>query len=291
MNKEDEVFLFPDLEKKQNQEKNEFSTNLESKKQTISQKADEFYTKEIEVFETNKTLDGASQPLTLEQDSQTKIDDSLLIQIPDVLKLSAQEKQLYMNNTKGREPVVAESSEQKEQLDKMAKVNFSDEVSFGQVLKNARVEANLSYEEIYQSTRIRVQHIKSLEDENFMEFSSPVYLKAYLRKLCTLYNLSFDEVSHKYNLLTEGKRNKTLSINKPNKVNTSEKKTDSLLNSSLFSKRNLIIGGCSLVLVLFISFFSVGKELPLLPQLDLKPFLEEYSLPDYTFKIPLEKNN
>lgn len=78
-------------------------------------------------------------------------------------------------------------------------LKFSEFASVGRVLHEARVSSGLSLKEVEEETRIRTSYLEALEHDNFKELPPPVYVKAYIRSLCGLYNLGREireEIQH-----------------------------------------------------------------------------------------------
>lgn len=80
-------------------------------------------------------------------------------------------------------------------------------MSIGQSLAGKRGERGLSIEQVAAATRIRAEHLRWLEVEQFERFAAPVYAKGSLRTYATYLGLDSDEligqmppVSHKPSL-------------------------------------------------------------------------------------------
>ncbi len=54
-------------------------------------------------------------------------------------------------------------------------------MSLGQQLKQARLRMNLTASEVASATRMKVQIVESIEDENFSVFAAPIYGKGFIR--------------------------------------------------------------------------------------------------------------
>jgi cytoskeletal protein RodZ len=59
----------------------------------------------------------------------------------------------------------------------------------GLILKSAREEMSLSLEQVAHKLHLRPAVVKAIEEENYNEFSSDVFLKGYFRTYCRLVNL------------------------------------------------------------------------------------------------------
>ena len=64
----------------------------------------------------------------------------------------------------------------------------------GLILKTAREEMSLSVEQVAQELHLRPAVIKALEEENYSEFNSNVFLKGYFRTYCRLVKLHEDRM-------------------------------------------------------------------------------------------------
>ena len=63
----------------------------------------------------------------------------------------------------------------------------------GQLLRNAREDANLSVAQIHMATRIKEEFIRALESGDFDALPSPVFAEAYIKRLCALYEMDSEE--------------------------------------------------------------------------------------------------
>ena len=72
---------------------------------------------------------------------------------------------------------------------------FSDEdkMETSRILQAARTAAGLSLEDVERATQIRPHHLRALENGDYDALPRPVYVLAYLRKLCELYDVSDDD--------------------------------------------------------------------------------------------------
>lgn len=64
----------------------------------------------------------------------------------------------------------------------------------GLILKTAREEMSLSIEQVAQELHLRPAVVKALEEENYSEFNSDVFLKGYFRTYCRLVKLHEDRM-------------------------------------------------------------------------------------------------
>ena len=61
------------------------------------------------------------------------------------------------------------------------------------ILKEARLHANLTLEDVERETQIRKRYLNALEHGDLSSLPQQVYVLAYLRKLCALYHISSEE--------------------------------------------------------------------------------------------------
>lgn len=62
--------------------------------------------------------------------------------------------------------------------------------SCGEFLKIQREKLDLSYEEVFAATRIKCDMIRALENEDFTQLPQPIYVIAYVKRLCQFYNIN-----------------------------------------------------------------------------------------------------
>ncbi len=74
----------------------------------------------------------------------------------------------------------------------------------GAYLRELRVAANRTIQEVADETKIRTDYLKWLEAEDYAQLPQPVYVLGYIRKLCALYGISREQAD----LLTAGLREK-----------------------------------------------------------------------------------
>ena len=72
---------------------------------------------------------------------------------------------------------------------------FSDEdkKEVSRILKAARNGAGMTIKDVENATQIRAHYLTALEENDFGKLPQPVYVLAYLRKLCNLYDIPEDE--------------------------------------------------------------------------------------------------
>lgn len=64
----------------------------------------------------------------------------------------------------------------------------------GIYLKSRREELNISYEELYESTKIRTLYLKAIEEGNFESLPGEVYLRGFLRTISRELKVDYDHV-------------------------------------------------------------------------------------------------
>ena len=68
-----------------------------------------------------------------------------------------------------------------------------DKKEVSRILKAARNGAGMTVKDVENATQIRVHYLTALEESDFEKLPQPVYVLAYLRKLCNLYDIPEDE--------------------------------------------------------------------------------------------------
>ncbi len=66
--------------------------------------------------------------------------------------------------------------------------------TIGQKLKQAREDQRLTFEKIFEGTRIRIQYLQALEADDLSVMPSPVQARGYLRNYAEYLGLNFDEL-------------------------------------------------------------------------------------------------
>lgn len=69
-------------------------------------------------------------------------------------------------------------------------VNIQIDVHFGKLLNEARTRQNLSFQQVDDITKIRKEYLEALEREDFSRLPPPVFICAYVKKLCALYKVN-----------------------------------------------------------------------------------------------------
>ena len=270
MSTDNENLLFNLDKEKQEIEINETEEVVE-KKMSEKEVAEKYHKKNMNLFDTN----------TLEQDKDVTERSKLLSQVPSILKLSENEKKLYMQNYEKGENKVNVSALKEVQNTAFSHQNMSSGyLSVGKTIREARIAANISYEDVYEKTKIRIQILKSLEEENLGALPATTYLKAYLKKLCAIYDLPFEEIYKKYlSLVNKNKQ----------KVDARARNREFVPGRKPFLFRYIqwaaFLSTIILLIVLFYANFLSGNDEKLNP-VDLSIFVEKQKLPVYTFPIP-----
>ena len=99
-------------------------------------------------------------------------------------------------STEQKKTIPAELKDNPHLLQRKRKADeFSEEekTKTSRILKSARSAAGLSLEDVEKATQIRPHHLKALEGADFDALPRPVYVLAYLRKLCELYDIPEEE--------------------------------------------------------------------------------------------------
>lgn len=62
--------------------------------------------------------------------------------------------------------------------------------SCGEFLRIQRERLNLSFADVFEATRIKEDMLRALEEEDFSKLPQPVYVIAYVKRLCHFYNIN-----------------------------------------------------------------------------------------------------
>ena len=62
--------------------------------------------------------------------------------------------------------------------------------SCGEFLRLQREKQNLSYQDVFEKTRLKPEVIRALEEEDLDQLPAPVYVVAYVKRLCQFYNVN-----------------------------------------------------------------------------------------------------
>ena len=116
--------------------------------------------------------------------------------------------------------------------------------SCGAFLKLQRERLNYSVEEVFGETRIKPEIITALEDEDFSALPQPVYVIAYVKRLCRFYNVNNALAREFLDRLRE-----SIVFDVPEDLSKSVKGSDEGEESSR-RMRNLALAAVSIVLLL-----------------------------------------
>lgn len=62
--------------------------------------------------------------------------------------------------------------------------------SCGEFLRQQRERLGLSYEDVFEATKIKPDLVAALENEDFSQLPQPVYVIAYVKRICQFYNIN-----------------------------------------------------------------------------------------------------
>ena len=62
--------------------------------------------------------------------------------------------------------------------------------SCGEFLRQQRERLGLTYNEVFEATKIKPDLVAALENEDFSQLPQPVYVIAYVKRLCQFYNIN-----------------------------------------------------------------------------------------------------
>lgn len=149
---------------------------------------------------------------------------------------------------------------------KSEEFSTEDKMEVSRILKAARTAAGLSPQDVEQSTQIRAHYLVALEEGDYDSLPQPVYVLAYLRKLCELYDIPEEEE----NQLVRPWRNIPCELPEADKLSNSVQRDEENPNRPILLRLELIllaagamivIGILVLIIVLIVSYFS-GKDVP-----------------------------
>lgn len=144
---------------------------------------------------------------------------------------------------------------------KTRKIN--QEESLGKNLKKARKKSGLSFKKIEKKTKIKIEYLEMLEENNFKDLPDDVYIRGFLRSLANLYRI--DEVE----LINSYRRNKdSRTPSEKNNVdfrNSRIKKPLVLITPRVISVALVAVVGIALLSYLWleVSGFAIAPKLTL----------------------------
>lgn len=80
----------------------------------------------------------------------------------------------------------------------MNDTNNSEFLSFGQYLKNERLQQGIDLDRISKETKISVTNLSHIEMENYGDLPAEVFMKSYLRSYAAYLGMNSDEVIRRY---------------------------------------------------------------------------------------------
>lgn len=135
----------------------------------------------------------------------------------------------------------------------------SDKLEVSKILKNARAAAGYSPDDVEKLTQIRAMYLIALEEADYDQLPQQVYVLAYLRRLCDLYDIRGDEearlVGPWRNVRHELPENLPASVQQDDEVENS-KLLHWLEIGVLAGGAIIIIGIITFIVIFCVSFFG-----------------------------------
>ena len=119
------------------------------------------------------------------------------------------------------------------------------------LLEEARCRMGLSASDVEEITKIRSVYIDALERGNFDELPQPVYILAYIRRLCELYGMSADEQAQVVSPWSE------LSFESPDNYSTTVYSDESGDNRKVIRKLEAVIFSVVALAVVALAVFGI----------------------------------
>ena len=85
-------------------------------------------------------------------------------------------------------PVITEDTVIEEQV--IPDTDAGTARSCGEFLRQQREKLGVTYEEVFEATKIKPDLVEALENEDFSQLPQPVYVIAYVKRLCQFYNIN-----------------------------------------------------------------------------------------------------
>ena len=145
---------------------------------------------------------------------------------------------------------------------KSEEFSVEDKMEVSRILKDARKAAGLTPEDVENSCAIRSRYLIALEEGNYDELPRPVYVLAFLRKLCQLYDIPEEEE----NLLIRPWRDipfelpENLSSIQQDEDNSGRTKILHMLEIALLGLGAIIVLGIVVLVIVLISSHISGKD-------------------------------
>ena len=147
---------------------------------------------------------------------------------------------------------------------KAEEFSAEEKQAVSRILKAARNAAGLTLEDVENTTLIRIHYLVALEEADYDNLPRPVFVLAYLRKLCRLYNIPEEEemqlVRPWRNIPCELPENLPNTVQKDPEV-PNQKVLHQLEIALLAFGALIVLGIVVLIVVWAVSFFS-GKDVP-----------------------------
>ena len=117
-------------------------------------------------------------------EQKTEVEDRQKKELPETVKITP------------RKPSVP-SANKPEKKKKTSPQQISSSINSGQILQEARVRMDLSIDQVVQTTKIKRAFIEALENGDEINLPAQVYIDAYIKKLCKLYEVDYKQVLQK----------------------------------------------------------------------------------------------
>ncbi len=140
-------------------------------------------------------------------------------------------------------------------------------------LHSAREARQLTIHQVAETTKIRTDHLRALEEGNFDVFSAPVYIRGFVRTYATLLKLDVPQVM----ATLDAELSRTEKFHEPPRFSNEPRGALDFLTlqlSKLNWRRSLILaGGVVLLLVIVLAIVASRRSDPLkkLPPATYKP--------------------
>ncbi|MCK9603862.1 MAG: DUF4115 domain-containing protein [Candidatus Omnitrophica bacterium] len=130
--------------------------------------------------------------------------------------------------------------------------------SVGKILKNLRLEKGLSLEEVQKKTKVHLNILKAIEEDNFINLS-PIYIRGFLKIYCKFLGLD----PQKYIVDLKVPQPATVKLDTAGKSAAFFKSaSDKLTFLKAVNKKNIITGLVVLVIIIsLVGLFNFGKSI------------------------------
>ncbi len=199
--------------------------------------------------------DAGRQPLIFSEDNPLPPRDPFPVVLPQSV-----EKEDFSSGESRQKTPDAPAPARKVSLGENA---FSEHYTLGNLLRDARTAAGYTIADAERFTRIRTDYLEAMEKDDMKRLPPPVYISAYIRSLCSLYNLDQNGID----LANEKLRLLAAPSDVPGKL-LQDMEQDCLVNAEEEKRvRNLLyllVSGGILFLILLswgvFAFFFSGRE-------------------------------